>query len=107
MAYVILVVDYLTKWEEMKAMKVVVNKTTTLYIFENIIAWYEGTRDLTNDRGIHFLNYLIEESITTYGIDLQKINLSNQWPSWTNQQSYCPYFTKHWRKSHMWLRFQA
>lgn len=66
MAYIILVVDCLTKWEEAKAMKVVVKKTTTLHIFENIIAWYEVTKDLTNDRGNHFLNDLIEELTTTY-----------------------------------------
>lgn len=44
MAYIILVVDYLTKCMEIKAMKITDKKTTALFIFENIIIRYEVLR---------------------------------------------------------------
>lgn len=74
MAYMIIVMDSHTKWEEAKAMKVANNKTTTLFIFESIIAQYEIPRVLIYDKGTHFLNNLIEELTTTYDIEHRKIN---------------------------------
>ncbi len=37
MAYIILAMDYMTKWVEVEIVKVADKKTTALFIFENII----------------------------------------------------------------------
>ena len=72
MAYIILAVDYLTKWVEAKAVKVANKKTTALFLFENVFSRFGVPRVLVSDRGTHFLNDLIEELTTTYGIDHRK-----------------------------------
>ena len=72
MAYIILVVDYLTKWVETKVVNVTDKKTTTLFIFEKIIARYGVPRVLISDRGMHFLNNIIKDLTAMYDIDHQK-----------------------------------
>lgn len=71
-AYIILAVDYLTKWVEAKAVKIADKKTTAKFLFENIFSRFGVPRVLISDRGTHFLNDLIEELTTTYGIDHRK-----------------------------------
>jgi RNase H-like domain found in reverse transcriptase/Integrase core domain/Integrase zinc binding domain len=71
-AYILLAVDYLTKWVEAKAVKTADKKTTAKFLFEYIFTRFGVPRVLISDRGTHFLNDLIEELTTAYGIDHRK-----------------------------------
>jgi hypothetical protein len=71
-AYILLAVDYLTKWVEAKAVRTANKSTTAKFMFENIFTRFGVPKVLISDRGSHFLNDLIEELTTTYGIDHRK-----------------------------------
>lgn len=60
MACIMLVVDYFNTLVEAKAVKVADKKTLVSFMFENIIAQYGIPQVLISNRGIHFLNDLIE-----------------------------------------------
>lgn len=69
MAYIILVVDYLTKWIEANAEKLANKKTTTLFLFENVNFQVGVSWVLISDCVIHLLNGLIEKLTMAYDID--------------------------------------
>lgn len=72
MAYIIIAVDYLTKWAEAKAVKVANAVTTAAFLHENVIVRFGVPKVLVSDRGSHFLNELIEAMTEGYGIDHRK-----------------------------------
>jgi hypothetical protein len=52
--YIIVVIDYFTKWEE--AMPTFANdgETTTLFMFNQVIARFRVPREIVTDHGSHF-----------------------------------------------------
>ena len=66
-AYIILAIDYLTKWMESKSVEFANKKITVFCIFENIFARYGVLRTLVDDRGMYFLNVLFKKLISKYG----------------------------------------
>ena len=71
-AYILLAVDYLTKWVEAKAVRTADKKTTARFMFEHIFTRFGVPKILISDRGTHFLNDLIKELTVAYGIDHRK-----------------------------------
>lgn len=65
--YIIVVVDYFTKWVE--AMPTYLNdgKTTTLFTFNHIIARFRVSKQLVIDHGSHFQNAMMTELSTQLG----------------------------------------
>ena len=59
--YIIITVEYLTKWEEAKMIKVVDAKQIAIFSYKNIIFCFGCPQILVSDRGTYFLNEGIEE----------------------------------------------
>jgi hypothetical protein len=67
--YIIVVVDYFTKWEE--AMPTYSNdaKTATLFVFNHIIARFGVPKSIVTDHGSHFCNSMMTELSTLFHFD--------------------------------------
>ncbi|MCO5571124.1 hypothetical protein L7F22_024856 [Adiantum nelumboides] len=58
--YIIVVTDYLTKWAKAKAIRKNDARTTTAFLYENAFTRYGLAIEIVSDKGIHFLNEVIE-----------------------------------------------
>ena len=67
--YIIVFIDYFTKWVE--AMPTYSNdaKTTTLFLFNHIIASFGIPRSIVTDHGMHFWNAMMAELTTMLHLD--------------------------------------
>ena len=57
--YILVVVDYVTKWAEAKAFRVDDAKNVTTFLYENIIVRFGYPIELVSNRGTHFVNEVI------------------------------------------------
>ena len=64
--------EYLTKWEEAKAIKKDNGKQVAIFLYENIISRIGCPKVLISDRGKHFLNETIEEITKIFNINHRK-----------------------------------
>jgi hypothetical protein len=66
-SYIIIVVNYFTKWA--KGMPTFLNdvQTTTLFVFNNIIARFGVPQDIITDDGSHLHNQMMGELCTKLG----------------------------------------
>jgi hypothetical protein len=60
MKYIIITTKYFTKWAKAKVIKVEDVKTTSTFLYENVISQFGYPKILINDKGKHFLNEAIE-----------------------------------------------
>ncbi|MCO5559379.1 hypothetical protein L7F22_012978 [Adiantum nelumboides] len=58
--YIIVAIDYLTKWVEAKATAKNDAKMTAQFLYENIFTRYGLPIEIVSDRGTHFINEVIE-----------------------------------------------
>ena len=72
MAYIVVATEYLTKWAEAKAVKMNTAANAATFMYENIISRFGCPKILVNDRGIHFLNEMIQEMTNRFKIDHRK-----------------------------------
>jgi transposase InsO family protein len=81
--YIIIAVDYFTKWVE--AMPTFNNdgETTTLFIFNQIIARFDIPKDIFTDHGSHFQNKMMYELTSKLG--LRKEHSSPYYPQENGQ----------------------
>ena len=70
--YIIIAVEYLTKWAEAKVIKAADAKQTAIFLHENIISRFGCPKILVSDRGSHFLNEAIEELTKLFQINHRK-----------------------------------
>jgi len=70
--YIIIAIEYLTRWVEAAPVKDCTAKTTTRFIFENIISWFGCPRSITSDQGMHFLSETIETLLKTFMVQHNK-----------------------------------
>ena len=66
--YIIIVTNYLTRWEEVVLVKDCTAVTTTKFLFENVVTRFGFPNILTSDKGMHFVNQLIEEITNEFHI---------------------------------------
>ena len=66
--YIILAVDFFTKWAEGVAVEDADAQTVTKFIHSDIICRHGVPKEITSDRGTEFLNELVEEMERTYHI---------------------------------------
>jgi len=59
--YIIVAMDYLTKWPEAKAIKNAKAETVARFIYEEIICRHGVPEEMLSDRGTSFLNQVIKE----------------------------------------------
>jgi hypothetical protein len=58
--YIIIAIDYLTRWEEERTMKGCSATTAARFIFDDIITRFGFLQTLMSDQGTHFINKTIE-----------------------------------------------
>jgi transposase InsO family protein len=81
--YIIVVVDYFTKWVEAMPMFKYDGETATLFLFNQIIARFGVPREIVTDHGSHFQNQMMIELTSKLG--LQQEHSSPYYPK-TNGQ---------------------
>ena len=54
--YILVAMDYATKWTEAAAAKTNDAATVARFLYENIISWYGCSKELISDRDKYFLN---------------------------------------------------
>src|SRR5688572_17352780 len=59
--YIIVAVDYFSRWPEAKPFKEANAYTVATFIYEEIICRFEASQVLQSDRGTHFMNQVIKE----------------------------------------------
>jgi len=64
--YIIVAIDYTTKWIEAKALKDNTTKNRAKFIYENLITRFGCPTHFVNDQGSHFINKTIEVLIEEF-----------------------------------------
>ncbi|MCO5596584.1 hypothetical protein L7F22_050649 [Adiantum nelumboides] len=64
--YIIVAIDYLTKWVEAKATTRNDAKTTAQFLYENIFTRYGLPIEIVSDRGTHFIHEVIEQLLDEF-----------------------------------------
>ena len=59
--YIIVAIDYFTKWAEARATRKANAKSTAKFLYEQVISRYGCPLELIRDRGTHFLNEVIAQ----------------------------------------------
>jgi hypothetical protein len=71
--YIITVVEYVTKWEEVEPVESCTKEVATKFIYENIITRFGCPLTLINDQGTHFVNETIKVLLEIFLIDHRKM----------------------------------
>ena len=66
--YILLAVDYISKWVEAKATKTNDSKVVSDFLKDQIFARYGVPKFLISDRGTHFVNRTITALLKKYGV---------------------------------------
>ena len=66
--YIIVAMDYLTKWPEAKPVPAATAEETEKFIFEDIICQHGCPQVILTDRGMHFNNQLIQKLVERFQI---------------------------------------
>ena len=66
--YILLVVDYVSKWVEANATRTEDSKFVTNFIKSNIFSRFGIPRALISDRGTHFCNRTVETLLRKYNV---------------------------------------
>ena len=80
--YIVVAIDYFTKWPEAKALKEASAKEVSTFIFEDIICRHGCPQKILSDRGSHFNNQLIKDLTQKFEI---RHNFSTLYHSKTNR----------------------
>ena len=67
--YIIIVVEYVTKWEEVEPVDTCSSEIAAKFIYENIITRFGCPITLINDQGSHFINKTIKALTYQFKID--------------------------------------
>jgi hypothetical protein len=70
--YIIIAIEYLTKWEEEIVVKDSSETTTAQFIFEDVITRFGCPNILMSDQGTHFINKTIESLTQEFEVHHQK-----------------------------------
>jgi hypothetical protein len=81
--YIIVAIDYFTKWVEAMPMFKDDGETTTLFLFNQIIARFSVPREIVTDHSNHFQNQMMTELTSKLG--LQKEHSSPYYPQVNGQ----------------------
>jgi hypothetical protein len=70
--YIIIAIEYLTRWEEERVAKECSAITTTQFIFDDIITRFGCSKIIMSDQGTHFINKTIEALTQEFEVHHQK-----------------------------------
>lgn len=71
-SYILVCIDYLTKWVEVRAMKHARDEKVAKFLYEEIFTCYKVSRELITDQGAQFTSNLITTVMKEYNIRHQK-----------------------------------
>lgn len=80
--FIIIGVEYLTKWEKVEPTRYYIARTTAKFLYENIIIRYGFPLSIVSNQGKHFVNNMIKRITTKfYGNPQQKISIpsTSEW----------------------------
>ena len=66
--YIVVAIDYFTKWPEARAIKEATAKEVSTFIYEEIICRHGCPKKIITDRGTHFNNRMIEELMNKFKV---------------------------------------
>ena len=66
--YIIVAVDYFTKWPEARAFPEANAENTAIFIYENIICQYGYPQKILSDKGTHFNNQMISKLLKRFQV---------------------------------------
>ena len=66
--YIVVAMDYFTKWPEAKALTEATAKEVAMFIYEDIICRHGCPKKILSDRGTHFNNRVIEKLVEKFQI---------------------------------------
>src|SRR5215813_6977525 len=66
--YIVVAIDYFTKWPEAKALKEANAKEVSTFIYEDIICRHGCSQRILSDRGSHFNNRLVKELVDKFQV---------------------------------------
>ena len=66
--YILLVVDYVSKWVKASACPINDDSTVVRFIQRNILSRFGAPRTIISDKGSHFANKIFEKLMSRYGI---------------------------------------
>lgn len=73
LSYIVVATEYLTKWAKTKAVQINTAAQAATFMYEHIISRSRCLKIIVCDRGIHFLNLLIQGMTDRFQIDHRKI----------------------------------
>src|ERR1700743_1289594 len=103
--YILVVIDYLTKWIEVKALKEATAETTADFIYKGIICRHGCPKVILSDNGTHFKNKLIQQLCEKFEI---KHKFSSPYHPQTNglverfNRTLCESLAKTLEKENQW-----
>jgi len=106
--YIIVAIDYLTKWPEAKALKEATAEKTAEFIYKEIICRHGCPKIISTDRGTHFNNQMIQELCKNFEIEHK---LSSPYHPQTNglverfNRTLCETLAKVIEKENQWDNF--
>ena len=68
MKYILVAVDYVSKWVEAIALMINEGKSVTTFLKKNIFSRFGTSRAIISDRGSHFCNKMFKELLEKYGV---------------------------------------
>ena len=66
--YILVCMDYVTKWVESKSLFRATEKSVVEFIYEKIFTWFGVPREIVTDQGTQGTSKLMQELTTKYGI---------------------------------------
>jgi len=66
--YIVIVMDYFSRWPEVRPLRAANADTVVTFLYEEIICRFEASRILQSDRGTHFVNEIIQKLIKRFRI---------------------------------------
>src|SRR6266498_5223509 len=79
--YIVVAVDYFSRWPEARPLKVANADTVAMFLYEKIICRFEAPKILQSDRGTHFVNKVIQRLMKRFRI---RYSLSSPYYSQSN-----------------------
>ena len=70
--YIIVAINYFTKWAEAMPTYAEDGKTTTLFLFNHVISRFKVPQSIVTDHGSHFCNQIMEELSANLGFHHEK-----------------------------------
>src|SRR6266540_316050 len=80
--YIVVAMDYFSRWPEARPLKAANADTVATFLYEEIICRFGASRTLQNDRGIHFVNEVIQRLTKRFRI---KHSLSSSYHPQSNR----------------------